>query len=647
MEKRWDSAKHPRNHDGSFASKTGENAGTTGGAVAGAVGGFLAGKKYGPAVGEKIGRAAGATSSEFGKMKWGRVGRAAGGRFGHVAGAAVVGAAGALGAGAAGKSLDAWRRNRAAGKEFASRVADGRMTPDEAKERLARFKSTNGTMSPDKKSLKRAGKDGLKTANRWRKKLDTARDTLDQLGAFKADGGDEMQKRELSEAEIQQRRDAAKARWDKTVNANTAVGAVGGAVLGALSGDIGGRGLLNAFGRVRSKNEKGPGRDTLAANLRASRDTRRKIVEEGRKTRQSFINSRAQNNDSEVKAKAAERKIFEEARNRGDTDMKDVSERAKAFGDKVRARTRKVNDGPIREEAAGRARSAMRNAVRAGVGITRRGGPGINVGGKYMRAASIAGGTVGAIAGGTSMGIASQNQLEEISSKTRKIGLAASAAGGALGFAGIGGSLGGRRGAAIGAAGGAAIGAAVDGITHWAGSYQRPELRRLMGAPANKADTLDGLRKGLVDAILQKRSDEKYGEIQRMRPGSALTGAVAHGIGGASIVPGLGLIGGGVAGGMHGSRAAKLRRKLGGSPKNTPKDLKGRLARNVGGATNTSLVGLAGALAGGAVGARIGGPAGLKIGAGVGALATAPYTYARGHRRVRDSQIWQRDFDKK
>src|SRR5580765_2729314 len=121
MVKRWDVSKHPREHTGAFASKTGEKVGrfTLGGA--GAVGGTLLGLKHG----EKLGTQAGLhASSLYHRMKGspgfaagvkaGDIGGWAGRRYGGLIGAGALGLGGALVGGAGGALLDtAMRRRRA------------------------------------------------------------------------------------------------------------------------------------------------------------------------------------------------------------------------------------------------------------------------------------------------------------------------------------------------------------------------------------------------------------------------------------------------------------------------------------------------------------------------------------------------------
>ncbi len=131
LAKGYDGTKHPREHDGQFASKTGERVGRVAGGAAGAIGGAVLGLRHGASVGQKAGYgvanavnratrgaggqtldrvfAEGARRSSFGSM-----GSRIGGSYGHVIGGAALGLGGFLAGSYAGAVADAaGRRHRA------------------------------------------------------------------------------------------------------------------------------------------------------------------------------------------------------------------------------------------------------------------------------------------------------------------------------------------------------------------------------------------------------------------------------------------------------------------------------------------------------------------------------------------------------
>lgn len=132
LAKAWAGHKHPREHDGKFASKNGETAGRFAAGAVGVAGGAYVGLKHGADIGEKAGRLAGVgyvrAREAMNRMKdletpdrvyfqadkAKRIGRHLGNRYGLAAGGAALGAAGYLAGGAAGRKVDEMgRRSRA------------------------------------------------------------------------------------------------------------------------------------------------------------------------------------------------------------------------------------------------------------------------------------------------------------------------------------------------------------------------------------------------------------------------------------------------------------------------------------------------------------------------------------------------------
>lgn len=156
-------------------------------------------------------------------------------------------------------------------------------------------------------------------------------------------------------------------------------------------------------------------------------------------------------------------------------------------------------------------------------------------------------------------------------------------------------------------------------------------------------------------ADLAALAKKDYGRIDTdVGPKSKVfSGAISSGLGSAAIGGPAGAVTG-AAGAYYGYKAQKdankLRRKLGGSPENTPSDLKGRFRRNVAGLTHYGVGSFAGAAAGGLAGALATGgrSPGAIVGGGVaGMLAGKVHDYQTGHRKMRDAQIWRRDFANK
>lgn len=181
----WDGSKHPREHDGKFASKTGEIAGRFAVGAAGAVGGFVLGQKYGPLLGREIGSRAGRLYAQMtlpkpasgmgairrvldveetqmvGRKMGGRVGE----RYGAAAGAAGVGFGGYVVGGAGGAAVDEkMRRGRA-----------------EKAGKLEQYERLNADVSPTKFTRKQA-KAAAKDAMRAGRKVQSAYDTLASFG---------------------------------------------------------------------------------------------------------------------------------------------------------------------------------------------------------------------------------------------------------------------------------------------------------------------------------------------------------------------------------------------------------------------------------------------------------------------------------
>lgn len=150
------------------------------------------------------------------------------------------------------------------------------------------------------------------------------------------------------------------------------------------------------------------------------------------------------------------------------------------------------------------------------------------------------------------------------------------------------------------------------------------------------------------------RIDPKYGRINSsVGSGSKLVAGIEHGMGLSGVVPVVGNIAGAYQGWKHQGRANKLRAKLGGSPESTPEDLDGRGARLVGALTGgTTIAGVATALGSRAVSreltnsGRFGAGAAVRMAGGLAATGLGIAGAIRGHRRVRDSQIQTRDFEK-
>lgn len=156
---------------------------------------------------------------------------------------------------------------------------------------------------------------------------------------------------------------------------------------------------------------------------------------------------------------------------------------------------------------------------------------------------------------------------------------------------------------------------------------------------------------GKSDEGDMRKADNKYGAIDRSykeKPGwrRQAFGAIDHMQGGP-----IGMY----MGGVHANNAAKLRQKLGGSPEKTPKDLKGGEWRAIGALTAGSVGSAVGALGGAAAGAipayamarrgNIEGARRLSTGlVQAGGAVGGIHGMVEGHRRVRDSQIWQRDY---
>lgn len=146
LNKGYDSAKHPREHDGKFARKTGEIAGGTLGAAGGATAGFFAGRHYGPSIGERLGEKISllVTKNPITAINTGMFARGLGRAHGAAAGAVLGGAALGLAGMAGGRAVDRMGRNRRADREYQARVKDGLMTPEEAKEASALYRRSKG-----------------------------------------------------------------------------------------------------------------------------------------------------------------------------------------------------------------------------------------------------------------------------------------------------------------------------------------------------------------------------------------------------------------------------------------------------------------------------------------------------------------------
>ncbi|MGG5810928.1 hypothetical protein [Falsiroseomonas sp. CW058] len=517
----------------------------------------------------------------------------------------------------------------------------------------------------------------------------------------------------LSEAERQQRREAAKARW-KRYAGNTAGAVMGG--FGALSGAaIGGAaGFTAAAIADRGADGRSPlgrgtvGRKLAAFSLRRDKSFRESVKRAGAKAR-SGLRESAPAGPSDAKAEAARRKIMEEAANRGG-DMKQAEIDARAAYDRVASRKRSARSGSPAAQVSERVRDAIAEARRGGGGIRLDLASGVagDAGGfgleqaavrsamrrriaegvfsnsftssisrmkaRPLAAATLGGAAIAGAAGAHSSYHDTRDNFLPADEASRRRALVSAGV-----YLGATGSLLGahqaarsgaktRAGVAGAMATGAALGAGLGALNQSEGFKMRDRER---AKAANKFDEAEtgvmrksdigrmrwaGLSKGEIGGELRKearrRIHERYGEIGRAGGGGAISGAVAHGTGAGFFMPPIGTALGAVMGAQHGANAHALRSKLGGSPKRTPKDLKGRFERNIGGLTNNTLLGtastLGGAAAGAAIGARSGQAAGGAIaGAIAGRALTAPHTYSRGHRRVRDSQIWQRDFANK
>ena len=187
---KYDNSKHPREHDGKFASKTGEVLGRTFGGAAGVLGGYALGSKYGPSIGERAGEAAAhvvnATSrtvsgkqnfigdinreyDEIGrKVRFKNSGKLLGGKYGQLVGGTLVGIGGILAGSAMGAAVDRYgRRNRA--------IAAGRL---DQYERL----NADTSILPNKRKQMRRALEDAKSAGR---KVSAIHDMARQAGLTK------------------------------------------------------------------------------------------------------------------------------------------------------------------------------------------------------------------------------------------------------------------------------------------------------------------------------------------------------------------------------------------------------------------------------------------------------------------------------
>lgn len=347
--------------------------------------------------------------------------------------------------------------------------------------------------------------------------------------------------RQLSEKEIQQRRDAAKARWDKHVSTATAVGATTGALAGGLIGASLGRDAAASFIPKPKESPKGPGRNFVAERLRSNPVARRAFVNNARKVRESYVSQKNADSGAEVKAGAAERKILEEAANRGETITDDVRARAKAFGDKVRGRSRKGAGEAVNEEGGRRARSYMRSSVRDAVRQFKNFPTSkARLPRKYAMAAGAAGAaTVGGL-GAVGSALANRNAYEEISPKQRRIAFTSSAAVGASAGGLLGATLARRRGALVGAMIGGAGSASLAAASLSEGDEERPRNQKINKRPnIGKSENLGDLAKAYKKSRLRRAAE--HGAF--FGAGGAAVGAGAGLAAGAAIGASTGTLG--------------------------------------------------------------------------------------------------------
>lgn len=291
----------------------------------------------------------------------------------------------------------------------------------------------------------------------------------------------------LSEAEIEQRREAARRRW-----ANAA-GTVSGAALGVVGAATGSAVGSLMMGPSTSSDPKAKGtlgRWALYRSVKNNRGYRNDLVREARKVREKYVASKAEATGANVMAAAAERKIMEEAAARGD-DMQQAGVAAKAFAEKVRAR--KAGKGPSKafaEEGSRRAREFMRGQMRAGAAQAAR-GVGLPAGMKVKRAAGFigAGAAIGGAAAATAGYVGGKDAVIRTSDKERRVGAIASSASSAVSGAMMAPLLvgaSGRSGLLRTMAGGAAVGAALGPVAAYA-SYRDNDANRVAAAQARAA----------------------------------------------------------------------------------------------------------------------------------------------------------------
>jgi hypothetical protein len=153
-----------------------------------------------------------------------------------------------------------------------------------------------------------------------------------------------------------------------------------------------------------------------------------------------------------------------------------------------------------------------------------------------------------------------------------------------------------------------------------------------------KREALGTLVKAVTAGARAQLGKRDYGDIDRSVDRVSLGGKVFSTVYGSNPVPILAQY----RGYYHAKDADNFRRKVGGSPKKTPKDLPGRGARIAGAMTGAYFGAGLGRMAGGIAGSAFG-PVGSLVGRTVGALYGGYKGGVDQYRRVRDAQLWRRD----
>jgi hypothetical protein len=146
LAKAWREEAHPREHDGKFARKTGEIAGGVGGALALGVGGLLLGRRYGASIGQKLGRIGGRVASQnpITRIDYELTGMGHGRKYGPAVGAVAGMVGGAAGGAAVGAGGDRYFRNRRADRAYQERADEGSWTQEEADAAKALYRRSKG-----------------------------------------------------------------------------------------------------------------------------------------------------------------------------------------------------------------------------------------------------------------------------------------------------------------------------------------------------------------------------------------------------------------------------------------------------------------------------------------------------------------------